>query len=492
MRRVGRDPVCIMSAPNETPIRVLVVEDHEDDYHFLCHVFRHTQNLAYRLEWAPTYGDGLRALHGAAHDIALFDYTLGADTGVDLLREAQSMGCTMPIILLTGHDDAKIDEAALAAGAADFLCKTTLDHVHLERAIRYALRQARMRADLRSSRQQLEVFMQSLPVIAGRIDANGFVTEARGRGLEYAGMKPDELIGQNLVHNYPQAAEAVRQAVGGESAPFTLSGRNAEEVEWHAEFFAMFDAARGEGAIFVGRDVSVRRWLEHRLLTVSDAEQQRIGADLHDGLGQQLTGLSCLAAALRDRLKQKLPQEAAQAEMIAHLANDAVAQSRALARGLCPVQLENAGLVVALEELAVQAHTLHGVPCTFAATGPAPGCDHVAAMHLYRITQEAIHNAVRHGKARHVHVTLDTQHNQHRLMIEDDGDGFDTVAYARKPGGGLRLMGYRAAMVGGVFTVDSQPGRGTRVGCEFSTFPSQNENQRTGKESDPEDCEIAC
>ena len=373
-----------MPADTHSPfIRVLVVEDREEDFLFLSHVFHQAGRLAARLEWARSYADGVAALRRGAHDIAFFDYSLGAETGIDLLGEAAAMGCTLPIILLTGHDSAEVDEAASRAGAVDFLAKGTLDRVHLERAVRYALRQAEMRTALRAS--------------------------------------------------------------------------------------------------------------QRRLLTVTDAEQQRIGADLHDGLGQQLTGLSCLAAALEERLKREAPAAAVQAQAIAQLASDAIAQARALARGLCPVQLENAGLLVALEEMALNARTLHGVEARFVVKGPPPNCDHLAALHLYRIAQEAVHNAVRHGKARHVRISLSSRQAEHRLVITDDGCGFSPAAHGTAPGGGLRLMGYRAAMIGGVFAADSQPGRGTRITCHFTTFVLPHENDRIGKESfDRQGCEVAC
>jgi len=574
-------------------IRVLVVEDREDDFQYLSHVFHRTKNTVYELEWAATYEEGLEAVRRCAHDVGLFDYTLGSGTGVDLLQEAQAMGCTMPILLLTGHDSPEIDEAALAAGAADFLCKAGLDHVQLERALRYALRQAETRANLRQSQQQLELFMRSvpcavairdadgdvlfqnelfaryfrsehdlgrfrrpvgdgkgqdaqpgvsgerhwlvnsfdmmgadnrrlegftaldvtervaaenerrratqlldsimrsLPVVAGRLDAGGRVVEARGHVLEPSALQPDQLAGRLLAELYPAAAEAVREALAGEPSSVTLSGRTRDN-EWHAEFSLVPDSAPGGGATFFGRDVSARRWLERRLLTVTDAEQQRIGADLHDGLGQQLTGLACLAAALADRLKKLWPEISVQAETIAQLANDAIAQSRALARGLCPVQLENAGLLIALEELAGQARTLHGVECRFRTRGRPPNCDHLAAMHLYRITQEAIHNAVRHGKASLIRITLSSRRDQHRLVIADDGCGFETAAHGRAPGGGLRLMGYRAAMIGGVLFADSRPGRGSRIICHFTTFALDHENDYSRKTSDHQNCEIAC
>lgn len=372
-----------MPSPTQSPfIRVLVVEDREDDFLFLSQMFGQARHLAARLEWARSYAEGLAALRRGEHDIAFFDYSLGAENGVELLGEAAAMGCTLPVILLTGHDSAAVDEAALRAGAVDFLAKGALDPVHLERAVRYALRQAEMRAALRAS--------------------------------------------------------------------------------------------------------------QRRLLTVTDAEQQRIGADLHDGLGQQLTGLSCLAAALRERLKREAPGAAAQAETIARLANDAIAQARALARGLCPVQLENDGLVLALEEMAAHARTLHGIEARFVVQGDPPQCDHLAAMHLYRIAQEAVHNAVRHGKARHVDITLTSRQREHRLLITDDGCGFAPAAHERAPGGGLRLMGYRAAMIGGVFSADSEPGRGARITCHFTTLILPHENDRIGKESfDRQGCAVA-
>lgn len=480
------------TASAERVIRVLIVEDREDDFHFLAHVFRRTRRLAFSLTWARNYQEGIAALRAGGHDVAFFDYSLGTETGIDLLRAAQAMGATLPILLLTGRDDDETDEAALAAGAVDFLGKATLDHVHLERAVRYALRQSDTRSRLRQSRQQLELFLQSLPLIAGRLDDHGRVTEARGSGLEHAGILPDALLGTDFIEMFPQSAEAVREALAGGSAHFSVSGALGATAEWHGDFVVTFDAVDASGAVFVGRDVTSRRWLERRLLSVTDAEQQRIGADLHDGLGQQLTGLSCLAAAMRDRLVKKAPDEKEQADLIARLANEAVGQSRALARGLCPVQLENAGLVVALEEMAGQAKLLHGVDCQFSEHGTAPNCDRLAAIHLYRIAQEAVHNAVRHGKAGSIHISLTTEGNQHRLVVVDDGAGFDPAACGQAPGGGLRLMGYRAVMIGGVFAIDSAPGRGTSVTCEFTTLPSTHENERIGKKHHPEDCEVAC
>jgi len=224
----------------------------------------------------------------------------------------------------------------------------------------------------------------------------------------------------------------------------------------------------GREAIFFGRDITQRRWLEQKLINITDAEQERIGADLHDSLGQQLTGLACLASALHAQLEANgNASEAAQARTIMGLASNAIAQSRALARGLCPVQLEQAGLPSALEDLTFNAQRLHGVECRFLAEGTL-SCDHPTAIHLYRITQEAINNDIRHAAAQHILVRLRFWSGKGLLTIEDDGTGFEISSpNERNHGVGLSMMNYRATIIGAHFHIDSRPGGGTRIECAF-------------------------
>jgi signal transduction histidine kinase len=322
--------------------------------------------------------------------------------------------------------------------------------------------------DRKSRSQLLRSVMKSMPVIVGRLDADGRVVEAHGDGLVPRGLDPRQLTGKDFARLYSQSRDAIARAQRKEEVSFTLSGRT-HDADWHAEFSVMADSEMERGVTFFGRDVTERRWLERRILTISDSEQQRIGADLHDGLGQQLTGLACLAAAMRDRLKMSHPEESEQAALIARLANESTMQARALARGLCPVQLEQSGLLSALEDLACQSQLLLGISCEFRTKGPPPHCDHMTAIHLYRITQEAINNAARHGYARRVCIALVSRGSRHRLIVTDDGRGFDSSAARPAPGGGLRLMNYRATVIGADFSLVSRPGRGTRVTCSFST-----------------------
>jgi signal transduction histidine kinase len=149
---------------------------------------------------------------------------------------------------------------------------------------------------------------------------------------------------------------------------------------------------------------------------------------------------------------------------------EAIAQTRALARGLCPVQLETAGLDTAFEDLTYQVQRLHGIECRFVPSGVIPSCDTTVALHLYRIAQEAINNAVKHSGARQIIVTLDFSKENKVLRIEDDGCGFDPEV-KHGPSSGLQLMPYRAAMIGGTLSITSQPSAGTKVECRF-VYPS--------------------
>ena len=215
------------------------------------------------------------------------------------------------------------------------------------------------------------------------------------------------------------------------------------------------------------------RRLEREIVNVSEAEQRRIGQDLHDGLCQYLAGLTCGASSLRDDLeKLEVRAEANTASELVKLLQDAVVQTRDLAYELVPAQVNRLGLVLALESLAQSVGRLHGVTCSFQFHGGSPNWDDQAAMHLYRIAQEAINNATRHGKARNILVFLEAADHSISLRVLDDGVG---VSESCSKGVGLRIMRYRAQSIGGEVTVERRNGPGTTVSCTVRTNSQVNE-----------------
>jgi len=207
------------------------------------------------------------------------------------------------------------------------------------------------------------------------------------------------------------------------------------------------------------------RKLEKQIIEVSEYEQQRIGRDLHDGLCQFLAAIGCAASSLKIDLEQRgLEKLAPTAAAIEKLLAESVKQARDLAHGLMPVQFDEAGLPAALQELAATTTRLFHIDCTFEFAGEKAADHPGKAIHLYRIAQEAITNARRHGKANNVEVRLSANSSAMSLSIADDGIGFSKAEKDAK-GLGLSIMRYRANVVGGEFEIEERPAGGTIVSC---------------------------
>jgi signal transduction histidine kinase len=209
--------------------------------------------------------------------------------------------------------------------------------------------------------------------------------------------------------------------------------------------------------------------LEKQIIDVSEYEQQRIGRDLHDGLCQFLAAIGCAATSLKIDLKEKgLDQLAANASEIEKLLSESVKQARDLSHGLVPVQFDEAGLSAALHELAASTTRLLPVECTFESAGQAGPSQNGKATHLYRIAQEAIHNATKHGKAHKIDIRLSANASATSLSIADDGIGFSKNGNAVS-GVGISIMRYRANLMEGELAIEAGAGGGTIVSCTVPT-----------------------
>lgn len=209
------------------------------------------------------------------------------------------------------------------------------------------------------------------------------------------------------------------------------------------------------------------RELEEEIVRVSEREQRRIGQDLHDGLCQHLAAIGFAAKSLADDLEQNVRPEASAAQEIEQLIKSAVIEARDIARGMFPVQMDSAGLSAALEGLADTTRRLTSADVTFAEEGEAQVANVVTAMHLYRIAQESVANAVKHGTPKRVCITLENNGRTLRLKIEDDGRGFFEEGELLK-GMGLRTMAYRARQIGATLSIQERDkGTGTCVCCEL-------------------------
>lgn len=227
--------------------------------------------------------------------------------------------------------------------------------------------------------------------------------------------------------------------------------------------------------IAVIMDVTERRVLERAIIDATNREQQRIGHDLHDGLGQELTGISLMLRSFAQRAASEYPSGAPVLNEVVDLVNHAVDSARALAHGLSPVILERGGLPAALEQLAASASRTHGLRVRFRKSIQREiDIDSTATHHLYRIAQEAVTNAARHSGASVVSIRLQAGREQLTLTISDDGRGLPPPDDgARSPDGmGLRIMEYRARMMHAQFALQSLRTGGTRVTVTLPRCPN--------------------
>lgn len=211
-------------------------------------------------------------------------------------------------------------------------------------------------------------------------------------------------------------------------------------------------------------DADVRK-LQREILEIGDEERQRIGHDLHDGLGQQLTGISLLSESLAQKASAGAAPRPDEVERITRLASEAVQQARELARNLSPLTLEHDGFVAAMEELAETAAGLLGIQCEWDNAAGDPPLEPKRALHLYRIVQEAVSNSVKHGKAKRVRISATLAGRELTLVVSDDGSGLSHKTITN-PGLGLRIMEYRARMVGAELSAErAGTDGGTIVRC---------------------------
>jgi len=307
------------------------------------------------------------------------------------------------------------------------------------------------------------------------IDDDGMIRSFNAAAEEIFGYVESEVIGKNVkllmpapyreehdgyMRSYHETGRRRIIGIGRE-----VTGRRKDGSTFPMDL-AVSEVHSGSLHAFTGivRDISERRRLEKEILDISEQERRRIGQDLHDGLGQMLTGIGLLSQNLTRQLKNDESQHVDEAKEITDLIKEADQYARDLARGLTPVDLEASGLSKALRRLSDNAERLFGVDCTFDEVGTGLVHNATAATHMYRIAQEAVSNAVRHGSAGRIKIAFASGSEQIRLRIQDDGVGF-APDHIDGPGMGVHIMNYRARIIGGTLEISSEPSSGTTVTC---------------------------
>ena len=210
---------------------------------------------------------------------------------------------------------------------------------------------------------------------------------------------------------------------------------------------------------------ATRRHLEGELMRVGEDERRRLGEELHDGLCQHLTAALLHCTAVENQLASQAMPEAGPTGRLRSMIEESIGTAYDVAKGLCPVDLDPDALSSALQRLARQTHATTGLACEFRSEGPIAIRDPRQALHLYRIAQEAVTNAVKHARCRRLRLELLGLADSTTLRVQDDGIGSHNAAHPTFGGMGVRLMGHRAEVLGGTLTIEHPSAGGTLVTC---------------------------
>ncbi len=321
-----------------------------------------------------------------------------------------------------------------------------------------------------------EILASHTSAIIILLDQHGHLTHANEATLNMLGFSRKDLIGKPppWETDFMDAAEKVRsqkrfkEMLAGKNIPtreVTFIGKDGKR---HVVALSSIITKTPEGSvdriIVTGTDLTERNRLQKEVLKISEQEQARIGHNLHDGVGQTMTGVSSLIEALACELSGGQKESAAR---IHHLMQDAVQEVRHMSHSMSPASVKNRGLGGALHLLAETIRTNHRTTCTCAVNPDIKIEDQEKETHIYRIAQEAANNALRHGHPSSIHLSLQL-HGKHEavLKIEDDGSGLLKRSH-QQAGIGLRVMDYRANLIDGSLKIKSRPRGGVSVVCRF-------------------------
>jgi PAS domain S-box-containing protein len=336
---------------------------------------------------------------------------------------------------------------------------------------------------LQEERNVVSAILDTVGALVVVLDRGGRIIRFNRAGEQATGYSLVEVAGQKLwdLFMVPEEVERFKTVFEQLCSRHTLNDyegylvkRDGERrlIAWSSTLLPDRDGNPGS-VIATGIDITERKQLEKTILDVSAREQRRIGQDLHDGLGQHLTGIAFMTKVQEQKLMEKGMPEADDATKIVNLVNEAIHKTRELARGLLPVVSDAQGLMSALEQWAGEVEDLFTVTCSFQCFSPVLIHDDTVATHLYYIVREAVNNAIKHGHARQVVIRLAAVDQQGTLTIQDDGYGIDDNRPGNK-GMGLHLMNYRARMIGGSLDVRRAVPHGTIVVCLFPVSSTSN------------------
>jgi two-component system, NarL family, sensor histidine kinase UhpB len=502
------------------PLQILVVEDSENDALLLQLAIERSgaRCVCRRVE---TAGEMSAALDAQEWDVIIADYVLPYFDGLAALALIKERAMDVPFLIVSGHITEDTAVAAMKAGAHDYVMKDKL--ARLVPAIAREMRDAEVRRARRASETKLReeqafraTIETSIPSGIAVVDLDGRQSYVNPAFCRMVGWTEAELLDRKPPFDYWPSEErenitsALAKVVGGQAPPGGLEVRlrrkNGERFDtlflmtvlkdsfdnitgWLNSITDITQRKQAEDALRRSHEelelrvrqrtadlsaandqlqaaMAERRRLEHELLEITDKERRRIGLDLHDDLGQKLTGIAMMAKGLQLQLARNRSEGTAEAARIHTLIQETMTQTRELSHDLVTLDLQEKDLTSALEGMVLHVKRTFNIACRFKCETTAPALEANAVSQLYKITQEAVTNAIKHAKARNVEIHLAHGGSHFLLSIRNDGAPFPSVVKANA-GLGLRIMRYRAHLIGAALEIKPGEREGAVVTCSL-------------------------
>ncbi|MEX1027658.1 MAG: PAS domain S-box protein, partial [Candidatus Paceibacterota bacterium] len=407
----------------------------------------------------------------------LLDRKLPDGTAEEILPRLRQLAPHAQIVVVTGFPDVESTIGALREGAYDYLLKP-INPDALRASLRRIAERKRIEQSLRESEQRMRVILNTAADAIITIDQRGIVQSVNAATVKMFGYSRDELVGHNIkllmpppyhdehdgyITRYLETGEARILGIGRE-----MVGRHQDGSRFP---IGLTVSEVDHLGLFTGivRDISAMKELQKQVLEIAAEENRRIGHELHDNIQQQLTGLGLLAKTVADRLKAGATDASfsTTSDMAAQVATgikEAANQVHLLSHGLVPVEVDAEGLRSALANLASRINEQYGMQCDFHCAGVVEVSDNFVATHLYRIAQEAVNNATKHGRAKRIEISLTEVDEGMTMKVLDNGSGIG-ARFDAGSGMGLQIMQYRAGLIGATLRIGSGEDGGTQVIC---------------------------
>jgi PAS domain S-box-containing protein len=501
-------------------LQILLVEDSEDDALLLrLAIERSGLNGAFRR--VETAEEMAAALQAQEWDAIIADYVMPKFGGLEALAMVKERELDLPFIIVSGHITEDTAVAAMKAGAHDYVMKDKL--ARLVPAIAREMRDAEVRRARRASEKELweeqsfrAAIENSIPSGIAVVDLDGRQSYVNPAFCRMVGWTETELLDRKPPFDYWPAEEhegitaALAKVLEGDVPPggleLRLRRKNGERFDtlllmtvlkdsfgnltgWLSSITDITQRKQAEDELRRSHEelelrvrqrtaelsatntqlqaaLAERRRLENELLEITDNERRRIGLNLHDDLGQKLTGVALMSKGLQVQLTRNGSAGAAEAARIHTLIQETMNQARELSHDLVMLDLQGKDLVSALEGMVSHVKRTFNISCRLKCETKVPTLEANTITQLYKIAQEAVTNAIRHAKTKHVEICLTNGGDRLLLSIRNDGTSFPSVVNVNA-GLGLRIMSYRAQLIGASLEIRPGDQEGAVVSCSL-------------------------